>query len=335
MGRKYGRWEVIGSVGEGGQAHLFRVLDSTKAVSGERVLKRLKNVERKDLFDREIRAITGLQHPNILRIDDYELVGDSPYYVAEHCERGSLAKVGADRFRGDVRASLEALLPIVDALNAAHRTGVIHRDVKPPNILFRADGTPVLADFGICHVDGDRLVTLTDEAMGSVNYIAPEMESGRRLGPPTDVTDVYSLGKVLFWMISGGHIFGREDHRGRPLPEILGGQQFEHIHLLLDEMVVEDPRRRIPMRLLKTRLQEMEALVMGDFAPLKPSIGLRCRFCGLGTYVKHIGPKEQRVSRIGLQNIAGTDVRALVCTRCGHLEIFDFGATTDKTWWDQ
>jgi serine/threonine protein kinase len=76
--------------------------------------------------------------------------------VAEHCEQGSLVKIGADRFGGDVRASVEALLPIIDALTAAHQAGVIHRDVKPPNILFRADGTPVLADFGICHMDEDQ-----------------------------------------------------------------------------------------------------------------------------------------------------------------------------------
>jgi eukaryotic-like serine/threonine-protein kinase len=189
---KYGRWRIDESIGEGGQGYLFLASDTQDVHKGQFVLKRLKNNKRKDLFEREIKAVKLLNHTNILDVIDSDISSDRPYFVAEYCEKGSLAKVGAERFKGNIQKAVAILIPIVHALSRAHAQGVVHRDIKPQNILFRADDTPVLADFGICHMDGDERITLTDEAMGAVNYIAPEMESGRRLGKPTAKTDVYS-----------------------------------------------------------------------------------------------------------------------------------------------
>jgi serine/threonine protein kinase len=95
----------------------------------------------------------------------------------------------------------------------AHSNGVIHRDLKPDNIYFRADGTPVVGDFGLCFVDDGGQLTNTEEAVGSRFYCAPELRDGRlRPGVPEKAADVYSLGKVLYWMLTG-EIFDREDHR--------------------------------------------------------------------------------------------------------------------------
>jgi serine/threonine protein kinase len=335
--KKYGEWEVVRSLSEGGQAHLFLVKDSTGKRAGQYVLKRLKNVKRLDLFKREIEAIRQLEHPNILSIYDYDLAGSAPYYVAEYCEGGSLEEVGPAEFEGDIEATVKVLLPIVDALNAAHRAGVIHRDVKPSNILFRADGTPVLGDFGICHMEGEERLTLSDEAVGSLNYIAPEMESGQhRLGPPTVRTDVYSLGKVLYWMLSGGKIFSREDHRAHSLTDVLGDKRFEHVqHWLLDVMIVRDPNQRKHMDILHQGLQLAVRLVTGNFAPLRPSMGIPCRFCGLGVYRRHISSTVGQFSRLGITRYAGADVRALRCDYCGHVEVFDFVEIEDGGWWDR
>ena len=212
LAKTYGKWQVIDNFDEGGQAHLYRVKDSTAdeflrvkdpTTQDVFVLKRLKNVGRVSLFEREIRSILDLRHNNVLRILDYNTAGDKPYYVAEFCERGSLAKIGGDVFKGDIEKAISILVPITQALMQAHGRGIFHRDIKPSNILLRGDGTPVIGDFGICHVDGENRITLTDEAMGSQNYIAPEMESGRTLGKPSAATDVYGLGKVLYWMLSG------------------------------------------------------------------------------------------------------------------------------------
>ncbi len=333
MAKRYGRWEIVKSLTEGGQGHVYLVRDAGKRDARLFVLKRLKNASRLDLFERELNATRSIDHPNILRVLDFDLSGGQPYYVAEYCERGSLVDIGAAAFKGNVEDTVKVLLCIVDALRAAHEVGVFHRDVKPPNILVRQDGQAVLADFGICHVEGDSRFTLTtNEPGGSVNYIAPEMESGRRLGPPCAETDAYSLGKVLYWMMSGGEIFSRENHRDRPLTEILGEQRFEHVHLLLDTVVVEDPARRLRFPELSDRIEKMEAMVMGNFAPLKPSMGITCRFCGVGKYERHVGPGDGHISRIGIPQMSGADMRALRCEHCGHVELFNFRDLRND-WW--
>lgn len=327
MAKSYGRWRTVGSIGEGGQAHLFLVEDTKGEHPGRYVLKRLINPGRLDLFEREVRAMQTVQHPNVLRLIDYDLHGGPAYYVAEYCEGGNLQDQ-LDRFRGDVRAAVEVLLPVVDALHAAHAADVVHRDVKPPNILFRADGTPVLGDFGICHREGDKRVTLTAEAMGSKDYIAPEMETGRK-GPVTGAVDIYAVGKLLYAMVSGGGMFSREDHRAEHLylPNILGHYRWEHVHALLDSMVSDDIARRNPIALIPTLLRKVEHLVMGDFMPLKRSMALPCRWCGLGTYQEWTRLRDW---------LGGHDVKALRCDHCGHVEVFNLQAgVADHQWWNR
>jgi len=179
-------------------------------------------------------------------------------------------------------------------------------------------------------MDGDARVTLSDEAMGSKDYIAPEMESGRH-GPVTGAVDVYALGKVLYWMLSGGRIFAREEHRANNLylPHLLGEQRWEHVHGLLDGMVVQDPAARIPIQLLRIRMEETLLRVEGNYTPLRPSLGLICRFCGIGRYVKH-GLHGGFTEAFQIQ-----DPRALRCPHCGHMEIFDSRQLADPGWWDR
>jgi len=91
---------------------------------------------------------------------------------------------------------------------------VVHRDIKPENILSTFETTPVVGDFGICFVDDDEHLTITEEVMGARFYCAPELRDGRlQPGIPPQAADVYSLGKLLYWMLSYGRIFDREDHR--------------------------------------------------------------------------------------------------------------------------
>lgn len=339
---QYGTWKVEESVGEGGQGHLFLVTDVAKQRNGKFALKRLKDDRRKCRFRLEIEAIGKLNHPNIVGVVDFNVDQSPYYYVMEYCEDGSLEKIGGPQFKGEIAKSVAILEPICDALAAVHAREIVHRDIKPANILMRADGAPVIADFGICHVDGDECVTLGKEAMGARDYIAPEMESGRRhLGEPSEKTDVYALGKVLYWMLSGGSIFAREDHRAAPLTKVLGEQRWEHVHMVLDKVVVEKPSDRLGLKSFHQELRKVRELVMGNFAPLKPSIGIKCRFCGLGTYqrmgkaqVGHTaGPLQafDQPTSEGAQQIASMNV--LSCDECGHVELFNAAKTT--SWWEK
>ena len=343
------KWQRIRSLTAGGQGEIFLVKRKDSESEELFVQKRLKNAnspERRERFKRETETTAKLEHRNILRIVESDIVQSPPYYISEYCEGGELSSKAA-QYRGDIGAVARDILPIIDALNTAHKAGVVHRDVKPPNILFRKNGTPVLGDFGICFIEGGQPVTLTDEAVGSINFIAPEMESGQGgLGEPSGKTDVYSLGKVIYFLVSGGRIFSREDHRSesRSLVKMLNDQRFEHVHGLLDRMVVREPPKRIPMTEVGAAMGEMKTLVLGDYAPLKPSIGIRCRFCGLGSY-KKLGTRRtyyqttlppDSFPEIGVQMTQGHRLGVLKCDKCGHIQTFSFPEMerTDE-WWGQ
>ena len=329
MGKKYGRWHRLESTGEGGQAHVYRVEDQMREHPGYYALKRLRNPALLDRFKREVQVTGNLNHPHILRVVDFDLSGNEPYYVSEFCEKGSLEDVGAQVFKGDIRGAVDVLLPIVDALQAAASASIVHRDVKPANILIRGDATPVLADFGICHVvDGHDVQTLSDRGMGSTNYIAPEMQAGQH-GIVTQAVDVYALGKVLYWMVSGGHIFAREDHRAESvyLVNRLKDERWEHVHGLLDTMLHVDVMQRASLALLQIKLPEIEDLVAGAYVPLRPSIGLRCQWCGRGRY-----QVLQQFERRGNIDWINSELRVLKCPHCGRLELFQPSYSKDQHW---
>ncbi len=170
------------------------------------------------------------------------------------------------------------------------------------------------------------------------------MESGKQ-GPVTDAVDVYALGKVLYWMLSGGHIFGREDHRAENLylPHVLGEGKWEHVHALLDGMITPDWKERIAIQLLPTRFELTRYLVHGNLMPLRPSMGLTCRVCGIGRYERYArtgrspeSPPSAAWLRHTISNAAGRpEVAVLRCNHCGHVVWFDLEGIADRDWWDR
>jgi serine/threonine protein kinase len=351
------RWKWVRDLREGGQGQTFVVKRADGADDLEYVLKRLKNPDRIDRFEREIEACKRLEHPNILRIVDADADPKGrPFLVTEYCPRGSLAdnrpSVGTP-----VLEVLEIFRQICAAVAYAHDHDVVHRDIKPENILLREDGTMVLGDFGICFIDDEGTrITMTDEVAGSRFYCAPELRDGRlEDGVPATAADVYSLGKVLYWMLSRGQKFDREEHRTeryRLGKHDRGDPAWELVNELLDSMIVQDWRNRtLDGKVLLEQVDHLISVVRARGHAIKLSVPHRCMFCAQGEYkVHHDGTvplptdafrqnqeamrREAVVKSLGF-NVPGSSASIIMtCDKCGHVLNFrpDLARNGLATW---
>jgi serine/threonine protein kinase len=217
MPQTYGhRWQIEGNLGQGGQSVVFRVFDITGEHQGLFALKRVLNPERHPRFQREIEAIKHLDHPNIINLIDHsalesETTENEKMFLVMPLAQGDLSnpeRLAA--YKKNLDSVLIVAKHITQALIAAHTTGIIHRDVKPQNILFKGIGHDIwLADFGICLIRENPRGTETGEKVGPRDFMAPELEEGGQL-EVTPAADLYSLGKVIYFMLSGGVVIPRE-----------------------------------------------------------------------------------------------------------------------------
>src|ERR671931_2227433 len=152
-------------------------------------------------FKREARSVAQLQHPNIVTVIDRGEEEGKQYIVFEYVDGENLKELVVRKGRLEIPEALEIALEIARGLAFAHEHGLVHRDVKPQNVLLNGDGRAKVTDFGIARsLDVEHGVTQTGTVLGTSNYIAPEQASGNPVGPRTDV---YSLGVVLFELLTG------------------------------------------------------------------------------------------------------------------------------------
>ncbi|MBX3162306.1 MAG: serine/threonine protein kinase [Deltaproteobacteria bacterium] len=218
VGQVLDKYELLERVGQGGMAVVYRGIDrSLKRVVAVKILhKHLSDYqEARDRFEREAQAVAKLRHENILEIFDYsgsataEELGSS-YIVTEFIDGHTLKQVIVDRPITFPEIGAMIVLQVCRALSHAHHVGILHRDVKPENVMVRSDGVVKLMDFGISHmVDLERL-TVTGQLLGSPAYMAPEHVEGR----PLDFrTDVFAAGIVLYQLTVGKLPFeGKNPH---------------------------------------------------------------------------------------------------------------------------
>jgi eukaryotic-like serine/threonine-protein kinase len=197
-----GRYRLVAPLGEGGMASVYRARDLR--LNREVAVKILRDDLTRDpgfltRFEREAQVVAGLAHPNIVPVYDVGGEDGAPYIIMEYV-RGRTLKEMLDA-GGPLSAerAVDIMLPILDALGYAHRQGLIHRDVKPHNILLTTDGTPMLADFGIAHLV-DSSTTRTAAILGSAQYLSPEQSRGEEA---TERSDIYACGIVLYEMLAG------------------------------------------------------------------------------------------------------------------------------------
>ena len=256
--RRWGRWIAVGDrpLKTSNMSALWRVRDENDPTRIVRVLKTLRYAKGRGSaafrrFTREIQtlgdALKG-QHVGIIEVLDFSVPSEGDlrdaYYVMPMAS-GSLKDLARD-VRGELAAVIRKMLPVADALSVAHAAGVIHRDIKPDNILL-FDGEPVLADFGICYLEEeDRLTRTEAHTVGTDDFVAPELLGGGRAGAIGPAVDVYSFAKTLFAITSGGDVFPREryDDERYDLVARFGRPELAHLRGLVERMVTEDPSAR-------------------------------------------------------------------------------------------
>ena len=174
---------------------------------------------------REGRIAARLSHPHAISVYDVALESDQPWLVMEYLPSRSLSAVLTEDgvLRVDQVAQIGA--QVADALAATHAAGIVHRDVKPANILIgqggRIEGLVKITDFGISHASGDVTLTQTGQITGTPAFLAPEVAQGREM---TEASDVFSLGATLYTCIEGQPPFGMEDNALGMLHRVAGGQ---------------------------------------------------------------------------------------------------------------
>ncbi|MDO0917269.1 serine/threonine-protein kinase [Streptomyces sp. DT2A-34] len=207
-----GRYRLGGQLGAGGMGAVWAGLDvlvgREVAVKEAYVAQGPSRVER---ILREARAAARVNHPSVVTVHDVVMEDGRPWIVMERVHGESLAALLERQRSLPEREAARIALCVLEALSAAHLRGVLHRDVKPGNVLLGADGRVVLSDFGIAYIAGEESLTRSGEFMGSLAYTAPERMGGSRPGP---ASDLWSLGVLLFQMVEGWSPFQRVSVEG-------------------------------------------------------------------------------------------------------------------------
>jgi len=216
-----GRYRLIAPLGEGGMATLWRAVD--EQLDREVAVKLLREQYGNDAgftarFRQEARAAGSLSHPNIVPVYDYGSDADGTQFIVMQLVDGQdLATLLRERGTLSVEDAVRVALAVSAALETAHRRGLVHRDVKPGNILITDDGDVKVTDFGIARAVSETSMTVTGTTLGSVHYFSPEQARGDEV---TGRSDVYALGIVLYEMLTGRRPFEADSAAGVALKRL-------------------------------------------------------------------------------------------------------------------
>ena len=260
-----GRYRLLDRLGSGGMGTVWRaqdvVLGRDVAVKEVTFPPGVTDDEREVLRERtrrEARAAARLDHPSAVTVYDVAEEDGTPYLVMELVEARTLAEVVRSDGPLSPHRTAEVGLAVLGALEAAHAQGIVHRDVKPGNVLLREDGRVVLTDFGIATFTGDASITSTGLLLGSPSYMAPERARGEQPGPPSDL---WALGATLFTAVEGRAPYDK----GEPLPTLTAVVTGDHepfvaagpLVPVLEGLLEKDPAQRLDAATAAVGLQRV------------------------------------------------------------------------------
>src|SRR3954447_1759312 len=248
------RYELVELVGSGGMSSVYKAHD--RLLQRDAALKVLhshflEDEEYVERFRREARAVAQLSHPNIVTVIDRGEADGHQFIVFEFVDGENLKELVHRSGPLPARRAVELALAVADGLAFAHQHELVHRDVKPQNVLLNGDGEAKVTDFGIARsLDVEHGVTQTGTVLGTSNYLSPEQAGGKPVGP---ATDVYSLGVVLFELLTGDVPFPGDNfvavamkHINDPPPDLLELRPDLPMRLVVtvDRALAKDPAER-------------------------------------------------------------------------------------------
>jgi len=253
IGKAFGPYKVLDKIGEGGMAVVYRgVQESLDRYVAIKVLRTELSADQEFIarFRQEALAVAQLSHPNILHVYDAGKANDRYYIAMAYVEGGTLK----DLLRQgplEIESACSIGSQMADALDYAHRHGLIHRDVKPSNVLLTGDGRPLLTDFGIAKALYEaQQLTRTGISIGTPEYMAPEQASEQ---PPDGRTDIYALGILLYEMLTGHVPFVADTplatlymqvHRSPPPLRQVNGNIPAWLEAVVNKALAKDPKDR-------------------------------------------------------------------------------------------
>lgn len=247
------RYEVVSHIGQGGMADVFLAVDTI--LNRQVAIKILRADLSTDAvsilrFEREAQAAAALAHPNIVEIYDVGDYKGHHYIVMEYVTGKTLKQV--IRSRGPLvnEEAVDIMKQLCSAISEAHSRGIIHRDIKPQNVIVKADGSIKILDFGIATAKGSMQLTQANNVMGSVHYLAPELAKGEAASPQSDI---YALGIVLYEMLAGDVPFKADQavqialkHMREPMPDVrlINASVPQSIANVITRATAKDPNNR-------------------------------------------------------------------------------------------